>query len=116
MASNFRADILEAASGAQITHIVIGEFGWGGVYATEDTRDIPNDLRGKVLTWDEAQELLDYLYHAGFGSPDCHAIYAWTATHVLFVENYDGSTRVSSVPKHPTIELRDDEPEMFGGG
>ena len=39
-----------------------------------------------------------------------HAIYAWTASWVLFVSGYDGSSRLSWVPRHPgrcTPEVED---------
>lgn len=55
--------------------------------------------------------MLDYAYDGSFGAPECDAIWAWTPTRVLFVSQYDGATRVESVPRNP----QDGTPEMPGG-
>ena len=50
---------------------------------------------GKVLPWFEARRILDY--EAEYWG----AAYAWTATQVIFVSEYDGNTFVTAVPCHP---------------
>ncbi len=100
MRENFANDIEEAAAGEKIEAIVIGKIGWA-VDEDEDRRGISKELRNRVLAWEVARPLLDYEYDGGFGGSDCHAIYAWTATHVLSVHEYDGSTRVIAVPRNP---------------
>lgn len=106
LAEDFEA--VASAHEQSITHAVIGEMGW----RDGDERHAPGlARRGEVLTWDEARPLLDYYYNAGYGAPDCQAIYAWTAERVLFISEYDGSTCVMSVPAAPVACM----PEMSGG-
>ncbi len=100
---SFAADIEEAAGGEVIEAVVIGPFGWNGW--SEGTQHANASARqGVILTWEEARPLLDYAYDTGYGSPDCHAIRAWTAFHVLSVIQYDGSTGVTGVPRNPVTE------------
>jgi hypothetical protein len=96
--TTFAEDIEKAAGGESIEGIVISLMGWD-----EDDRQ-PRDKGvpvGRVVTWTEVRRFLDYEYDSGFGGADCHAVYVWTATRVLFVHEYDGSTGMSSVPRHP---------------
>lgn len=109
--NNFKDDILEAANGEEIIGIVIGDIGWGRGYSPEDKPEYKHIIN-KVITWDEALPILNYEYDDGFGSPDCHAITAWTANKVIFVSEYDGATEVVWIPRNP-IEY---EPTMYGGG
>lgn len=62
---------------------------------------IPEDRCGVLLEATEASKLLAYDYDDGYGGRDCHALYAYTPTRVIFLTEYDGSTRLSSVPRHP---------------
>lgn len=112
----FKDDILYAADGP-IIGIVIGAFGWGNIADDEgksyrEHHSVPKNLRGVVLSWEFAQDLLDYSYDDGYGAPDCHAITAWTAERVISVSEYDGSTCVTWVPRNPV----EHEPLMSGGG
>lgn len=105
--SNFKADILEAAQGEPILAVVLGDFGWGD---KDDNRQrVP---KGTVLSWEVASPLLDYNYDAGYGGIECHALYAWTETHVLLVGTYDGSSWVQAVPRDPVAV----KPQTCGGG
>ena len=112
---SFAEDIEKVADGEPIEHIIIGLLhGWGNtidkmrqeaVRQADDYAD-PRELvtaehGGVPLTWDVARPLLDYPYDPGFGGADCHAIWAWTPRWVLFVAEYDGSTRVVRVPRNP---------------
>ena len=54
-----------------------------------------------ILTWEEARPHLDYEYDSGFGSQDCHNIYIWTPTRVIYIHEYDGSTWPEAVPRNP---------------
>lgn len=58
-----------------------------------------------ILSWQEARPHLDYQYDSGYGAVDCHAVYAWTPSRVLFISQYDGSTHVTSVPRHPYVDF-----------
>ena len=109
--SRFKNDIIEAAEGEAIEAVVIGEMGWGGDYGSEKITDYEKQPRGVVLSWADAAPILDYEYNTGYGSPECNAVYVWTTERVLFVTQYDGSTCISSVPRHPVNVV----PEMPGG-
>ena len=116
--NTFAEDIEAAAGGEPIIGIVIGPFGWGDYVPIlseepERKRAVPQELRGKVLTWEQARPWLNYKYDRGYGAPDCHAIFAWTENRVIFVDQYDGATSVCWVPRHPTA---DRVPYMPGGG
>lgn len=91
--ANFKEDILH----------VVGEEDIIGIVLSEDytNRSIPEDLESKVVSWEEVESLLDYEYSTGRGSQDCHSIYAWTETRVIFISEYDGSTNVTSLPRNP---------------
>ena len=97
---NFKQDVLEEAGKEPIEAVVIGDYcGYKDHYKTCPTDD--RDAKGRILSWEEAAPVLDYACDTGFGGAECHAIYAWTATRVLFVAEYDGSTRMISVPRNP---------------
>ena len=106
---NFKDDILEAANGEPIEAIVIGEYGWGGY---KENERVPDDKQGVILTWDEAAPMLDYSYDTGFGAPECHAIEAFTASRILSVSEYDGSTYITWANRNPIAT----KPGMSGGG
>jgi hypothetical protein len=53
---------------------------------------------------------LDVEYDNSYGAADCFPMYAWTASRVFFIHEYDGSTRLCWAPRHPVAI----EPE-FGG-
>ena len=91
--TTFAEDIAGVADNEPIEAVVIGRRGNGWF-------DEPQEAQ-PVLSWGEARERLDYEYDDGFGGAECHAIYAWTPTRVLFVHEYDGSTTVVSVPRNP---------------
>lgn len=93
---NFWDDILAAAKGEPIEAVVIG----GGLY-DDDPRSLSDKRLGLVFDAETAKTLLNYRYDSGFGGADCHRIYAYTANRVLLVSEYDGSTRVMSVPRNP---------------
>ncbi len=100
MSQSFAQDIERAAGNEPILSIVVAKF--ERRYSAEPC---PRDVGGifdKPVAWAEVRAFLDYPYDTGFGGADCHAIYAWTPTRVLFVHEYDGSTGFVSVPRNPT--------------
>jgi hypothetical protein len=106
------ADEIEAEAahhGETVETVVIGTFGGGGY--REDERAVPPNKTGVPLAWGEGRPLLDYAYDPGYGAPDCHAVAAYTRTHVLFVSQYDGATSVESMRRDPAPF----EPSMPGG-
>jgi hypothetical protein len=57
---------------------------------------------GRVLSWAEAEPHLHTRFDDGLGAAEAEALYVWTATRVFFVCQYDGSTWLTRVPRHPT--------------
>ncbi len=97
---SFKDDILAEAEGP-IIGIKVPLMALGFSYP-EDPRDVPfKQYEGQVISWEVAAPLLDYSYHDGFGSMDCHNIVAWTETQVIYIHEYDGSTSVCSLPRNP---------------
>jgi hypothetical protein len=106
---SFADDIERVAGSEPIEAIVIGRDEWG---SAEDHLKRSAVVRiGVVLTWGEARPMLEYDYNAGYGLPECDAIWAWTPSRVLFVSQYDGATVVEWVPRNPV----DGMPDMPGG-
>ena len=97
--STFAEDIEREAGDEEIEAIVI-------THSRDSWREtwIPkNELEPYLVrTWREVRSKLDYDYDTGYGGADCHGIYAWTPTRILFVAEYDGSTSLTSVPRNPT--------------
>lgn len=86
----FADEIERAAGGEPIIAAVIGHYG-------HEDSDGPHD----PMPWIDARELLDYDWRGGFGDLDCHAVYVWTDSRVIFVDEYDTSTSLAWVPRHP---------------
>jgi hypothetical protein len=98
----FKDEILQEADGEQIEKIVVGSLGYS----------FSLDSDGALKEWAEVEDELDYEYDSGYGSPECHAVTAWTKSKVIFVGIYDGATWVTSVPRNPALH----NPQMVGGG
>lgn len=102
---NFKDQILAVAGDEPILRIVVKNVkendyaSWG-----EET--------SQLYIWEEVAPSLDYEYNAGYGGVECHAITAWTESKVIFVGVYDGSSWVTSVPRHPMPHM----PHTVGGG
>ncbi len=105
--SNLIEWIKDEAHDEPIKAVVIGKMGWGN-------ESVPNSEKqplGVILTWKEAKKWLNYEFSSDYGAPECNAIYAWTKTRVIFVSQYDGATRINSIPRNPTPTM----PYMPGG-
>ena len=106
---NFKQDILRVAGDEPIEFIVIGDMGWED-YRSE-TKPPYQEIKGKLLSWEEAIPYIDYEYNTGYGAPECQAITAWTTNKVIFIWQYDGKTQVTSIPRNPVAHI----PSMPGG-
>lgn len=91
--ANLTQWINELVDDYEIEAVVIGEPEWEAGRGPEQARDI-------VLSWEEAKPMLDYEF-AESGGPDCNPVYVWTKTQILYVAEYDGSTKLTSVPRNP---------------
>jgi hypothetical protein len=81
------------ANGEAILGVVIGARG--------EMSKIDDAYRRRLLSWAEARALLDYYFYDGFGGAECDAVYVWTASKIMGIAEYDGSTRLFWVPRHP---------------
>lgn len=103
------AELIEKAAKEPILSIVIGAYGWDGYCAPEP--DHTESVQNKVIDWATAKELLNYEYISAWGSPQCHAITAWTENYIIFVSQYDGMTHICTIPRNPI-----DHPPLMPGG
>ena len=112
--ANFLEDIVAKLGDETIEKIVVGKFKYYDYKEgfPLDEKSFPKKYYNKLLDWELVKDFLDYDYDAGFGGKDCHPIYAWTPTRILFVCRYDGATWVDSIPRNPEETI----PKMFGGG
>ena len=93
----------------QVQCIMLGD--WGGSY---DRDQMPPDAKHQVMSPDEAKNYMQsWKFNTGFGIADTYAAYIWSNKYVYFVRNYDGSTNLSRIPRHPEYAS---EPYMPGGG
>ena len=109
---NLKQWLLDMADGEPIEAVVIGQMGWGDDYRSDGVPDYAAQPRFTVLSWEQAAPWLDYNFDSGYGAPACNAVYAWTASRVIFISQYDGSTTPHWGPRNPAPC----EPIMPGGG
>jgi len=94
----------EAKWGEPIEAMVVGKHYRAGWDAD------PEGGENIVLTREAGLAKVDQEYDNGYGGAGCYPIWAWTASRVLFIHEYDGVTELSWVPRNPVAG----EPE-FGG-
>lgn len=104
--------------GESVEGIVFGPFGWGRVPQDGETWDygygepgeetgeeppVPFDMRGKVLTLEEARPYMQgWSFYCGHGAPECYSAYIWTNKRIFWVSEYDGATKLDYMPRNPT--------------
>lgn len=96
-------DILkELEDGEEIEAVVFGNWGWKGQDEPEPPI-VPDDKKGTILSWKEAQPyLIGWDANGGYGPVECYAIYVWTNKRVLWITQYGGATDLDSAPRNPT--------------
>ena len=97
--SNLIDWIESEANGEPVEWVVIGEPERHSLKKADLEKGL---VYGEMLSWDEARGYLNYGFYDGFGGPECHPITAWTSSKVIFICEYDGSTRTGSVPRNPS--------------
>ena len=80
-------------AGEAIEAIVIGDGG---------DADKPPQIYNTLLSWAQASPMLDYDFTEMEGRAGCNPIYVWTAESIFLIGAYDGSTRLVTIPRHPT--------------
>ncbi len=108
--SEVRSYLEEIDPGYTIDGVVFGEWGWSGFSQPPGLNDPPVE---QIMTAEEAAPYLDqdWRFGGGFGAPTCYAVHIWSTNYVLFVREYDGSTDLVAVPRHPSPET----PHTVGG-
>ncbi len=96
--ANIRDWLLEATAenGETIEAIVVGKHD-----SVRWSEGEPNALENVVLTPEQGLALLDQEYDNGYGGADCRPMYAWTATRIYLIGEYDGATGPYWVPRNP---------------
>lgn len=85
-----------------IEGISFGDWGWGG-YHEPDPPPVPKDKRGITLSEKEARPFMKgWKLYCGYGAPLAYAMYVWTNKRVMWITQYDGSTNIDSMPRHPS--------------
>ena len=72
--------------------------------------DPPKPDENIILSREAGLAKVDLDYDNGYGGADCYPLYAWTASRVFFVHEYDGSTGLCWAPRNPMAL----EPEFSG--
>ena len=102
--------LAEMSDGETIEAVVLGSPSWEISIWDED--DFRHSMPlGKLLSVQEAAAWLDHEFDDGYGSPGCPAVTAWTASWVISVSQYDGSTSPFRLPRNVVAHM----PEMPGG-
>lgn len=96
----------EAFYGERIEAIVVGVH-YDRRYGADDK---PHADENVVLSREDGLKKLDQEYENDFGGADCYPMFAWTASRVFMIHEYDGATGPTYVPRNPVPC----EPE-FGG-
>lgn len=69
----------------------------------KDEAFVPEEMRNRSLTWEEALPLLtNQSAYGDYGSLSIWEFYAWTPTQILMVNEYNGSHAPMWVPRNPT--------------
>lgn len=72
-------------------------------YFTPKSRIIPKDMKNKCLTEKEAEPFMKgWTFYNGYGYPQTYASYIWTTNHIIWVTEYDGSTKLDFAPRNPS--------------
>jgi hypothetical protein len=105
--ANIRKWLEEAESfyGEPIEAIVVGKH-----YDRAYSDDNPHADENIVLGREDGLNKLDQEYDNGYGGAGCYPMFAWTASRVFMIHEYDGATGPTYVPRNPVPC----EPE-FGG-
>lgn len=86
--------------------IVVGMFGGGGWDADDMDPKLPTfiplEQRGVPLPYEgKLRDTLRLVNFTGFGGPYTYPVYAWFKDFVAYVHEYDGSTHMAVMPRHP---------------
>lgn len=99
--SNFLKDIeeeLATCDDETVEAVVVGRY---ESWYQGDNKNFPDSLSERPVSWDEVKEYFNYEYDDGYGGAECHPLYIYTKSYILYVSEYDGSTAVCKIPRNP---------------
>lgn len=89
---NLKEWILNAAAPEPILAIVMGEMMFDSGYGSPIH---------ELITWKEAEPLLDCEVNTGYGGEMIDGIIAWTETKIIVISDYDSSSDIHVLPRNP---------------
>lgn len=102
-------ETVEDLYGEPIEAIVVGQHD-NSRYESKPSAD-----ENVILSREAGLTKLDYEYDNGYGGTDCHPFYAWSASRVFFMGEYDGATWLNWAPRNPmALEPSFSGNDMFG--
>ena len=94
-------------SGECVEGLVFGVWGWDG-FKEPGPPPVPKDKQGVLMQLEDAKPFMEgWSFDGGYGAPTCYATYIWTDKRVIWVTQYDGSTGLDSMPRHPANVIPD---------
>jgi len=72
-----------------------------GVHDGSEWNTKPQPDENVILSRDDGLAKVDEEFSDGYGSADCFPLYAWTASRVFYVHEYDGATGLRWIPRYP---------------
>lgn len=87
--------------GEPLEAVVVGRH-YNRRYDDDYNDALPLNDENVILAPSIALAKLDEDFDAGFGGADCFPIYAWTASRVFWIAEYDGATSLVWCPRNPT--------------
>ena len=103
----------DMGEGEVLEYVVFGPWSWGGSRDNIPSPEVPPSIMGRRLLPQEAEPFLKtFGFDGGYGSPECYATWVYTNKRVMWVTQYDGSTCLDHMPRHPIQGVM---PYMPGG-
>lgn len=100
--SNLKQWLLKAANGEIIEAVMLGELPDKGGKLGNLPWDESKLKSSQVLTWAEAEQLIDRDTTCAAGHPALKAITAWTKSRVIFISQQHGATSIEYAPRRPS--------------
>lgn len=97
--------ILQAAGGEAVEAVVISSMNSNlrEMLGASEIVELPEDLRGAILSWEGAKPYLDYEVDQ-YSVNEHDPVMVWTASWVIQLGFDDGPVRATRVPRNPKGE------------
>ncbi len=88
--------------GETLECIIFGDHDYGSCSGAADPGHVPVEARDRVMPIAEAEPYMrGWSTDTGYCGVGCYKLYAWSDRNVFFVSEYDSSTCLASIPRHP---------------